>query len=114
MSHSYLDAVYQGKNDWWRYLLGVMTIVFCGFFCGSLAVAIVGIAFLLLTQPHPVMLQDPTQLNQALKQLLDSSSLSNFVLQNLPFVALILGIFLAVKLIHGRSVRSLISPSSTI
>lgn len=111
MSHSYLDAVYQGKNDWWRYLLGVITIVFCGFFCGSLAVVIAGIVFLLLTHPQPALLQDPAQLNQALTQLMDSPSLSNFVLQNLPFVALVFGIFLAVKLIHGRSLRSLISPS---
>ncbi|MBE9031503.1 CPBP family intramembrane metalloprotease [filamentous cyanobacterium LEGE 11480] len=110
MSHHYLDAVHQGKNDWWRYLFGVLVIVFCGFFFGSLFAAIAGIGLLALVNPDPTVMRNPDQLEPLLRDFLAASPLINFVVQNLPFIALMLGIFLAVKLLHGRSFRSLISP----
>lgn len=111
MRHHYLDAVHQGKNDWWRYLCGVLLIVFCGFLFGSLLAAIVGVAFLFIWGPDPTRLADPAQLEPLLTQFLATAHLPNFVVQNLPFIALILGLFLAVKLVHGRRFRSLISPN---
>jgi uncharacterized protein len=114
MSQHYLDAVHQGKNEWWRYLLGVLLILGGGFIIGSIFVTIVGMVLLLASNPDPTIFTDPQQLEPALLNLLNQPTIANFVVQNLQFVVLMLGIALAVKLVHGRRFRTLISPDASL
>jgi uncharacterized protein len=96
MKH-YLDAVYQGKNEWWRYVLGVLLIL------GVLAVvgAIITVIAILLLD----LFKQAT--------IFEQTTIPSFIVLNLTFAALMLGIALAVSLIHGREFYSLISPTAT-
>jgi hypothetical protein len=110
MSHHYLDAVRQGKNEWWRYLLGITLILGIGVVFGS-GLAAVGM-IILITVTHPrntaEILNSPT-FTQDIEKYLNPFPIPNFVIQNSAFIFLLLGIILAVKFVHGRRFRSLIS-----
>ncbi len=114
MSNHYLDAVRQGKNEWWRYLLGMILILGIGVVGGS-ALAAIGM-IILITVTHPSnaskILDSPTVIDD-LPKYLQSFPILNFIIHNLPFVLLFLGIILAVKFVHQRRCRSLISPDSS-
>lgn len=114
MSNHYLDAVRQGKNEWWRYLLGIILILGIGVVGGS-ALAAIGM-IILITVTHPSnaskILDSPTVIDD-LPKYLQSFPILNFIIHNLPFVLLFLGIILAVKFVHQRRCRSLISPDSS-
>ncbi|WNZ45265.1 type II CAAX endopeptidase family protein [Leptolyngbya boryana CZ1] len=114
MSNHYVDAVRQGKNEWWRYLLGMILILGIGVVGGS-ALAAIGM-IILITVTHPSnaskILDSPTVIDD-LPKYLQSFPILNFIIHNLPFVLLFLGIILAVKFVHQRRCRSLISPDSS-
>jgi uncharacterized protein len=112
MNH-YLDAVHQGKNEWWRYVLGVILILGVGLVVGSIVSAIVGLILLLLNHPNPAIFTDGKRFERALLDLFEQPTVPGFICQNLQFVVLMLGIAITVKLIHQRRFRSLISPAAT-
>ncbi len=112
MNH-YLDAVHQGKNEWWRYVLGIVVILGVGLVVGSIVTVIVGLLLLLLTRPDPAIFSDSKLFERALLDLFEQPTVPGFIGQNLQFVVLMAGIAIAVKLIHGRPFRSLISPGAT-
>jgi uncharacterized protein len=112
MKH-YLDAVHQGKNEWWRYVLGVLVILGVGLVVGAILTAIGGILLLLLTRPDPAIFSNAERFERALLDLFEQPTVPGFIGQNLQFVVLMAGIAIAVKLIHGRQFRSLISPAAT-
>jgi uncharacterized protein len=88
MKH-YLDAVYQGKNEWWRYVLGILL---------SLVMAVVvGVTVMVILMMAPF------------KQPM----IPFFIGVNSQFVGVIAGVAIAMKLIHDRQFRSLISPGAT-
>jgi uncharacterized protein len=113
MNH-YLDAVHQGKNEWWRYVLGIVVIMGVGLVVGAIVTAIVGLLFLLLSHPNPAIFSDSKLFERALLDLFEQPTIPGFIGQNLQFVVLMAGIAIAVKLIHRRPFRSLISPSATL
>jgi membrane protease YdiL (CAAX protease family) len=85
-SDRYLDLVRLGRNDWWRYVLGVVTIGFCWIVLGYLPYAfLVGAG-------------------------LESSPLLEFVAINLSIFMMLAGVAIAVKWIHRRPLLSLVSP----
>ena len=45
---SFVSAVHQGKNDWWRYVLGILTLMFAVIVPGSLVTGMAIIAVLLV------------------------------------------------------------------
>lgn len=98
MSKRYLDAVRQGKNAWWRYLLSVLLIVAFWLGLGSIPLVI----WLVADQFNDNILTVPIEDDQLLK----------YVVFSLSFCFLLLSIFLAVTVIHQRPLRSLISPDS--
>jgi uncharacterized protein len=115
MNRTYLDAARQGQNQWWRYLLGILLTLFLWFIVGGLITGI-GIALLiavpLLAQNlEPAALQ--TQLQQQLQRFLETASVETFVAINIPFLFFLLGLWIAVKTIHQRRFRSLISADRT-
>jgi uncharacterized protein len=112
MNH-YLDAVRQGKNDWWRYVLGVLVILGVGLLVGAMLTLLVGLLLILLSRPNPTIFNDPDRLERTLLAWIDQPTVSGFIGQNLQFVVLMLGIAIAVKLIHERRFCSLISPTAT-
>lgn len=85
----YLSLVHQGRNQWWRYTLGALVILFFWVGLGFLPYA-------LLAAARPL---DP---------LLD------YVAINFSIVMMLAGLTLAVKLIHRRPLMSLVSAERNI
>lgn len=85
----YLDLVHQGKNDWWRYALGVLTIAF--FWLGLGYLPLIFLAETGATNP-----------------------LVDYVAVNFSILTMLAGLAVTVKWIHGRPLRSLVTPESHI
>ncbi|BAZ42262.1 abortive infection protein [Calothrix sp. NIES-4101] len=108
MSQSYLEIAQQGKNNWWRYLLGIILIFSFWLIIGSIVTAIfVGIIFRLRGLPL-------ADVEQQFEGFIKSASLDSFIAINLQFIFFAIGTFLAVKLIHQRKFLSLVSAESKI
>lgn len=85
----YLDLARQGKNEWWRYALGVLIIP--GFWLG---LGIVPYALLVRAE-----IFDP---------------LYDYLAVNLSIFMMLAGLALTVKLIHRRTLLSLITPEARV
>lgn len=93
---TYVEAAQQGKNDWWRYLLGVMVILVAWLVVGS--AASIGVAFALGGQADPSVL----------------GSVEYFLFVMVSFLFFFAGTLLAVALIHRRHPRTLITARERI
>ncbi len=105
---SYLDAARQGKASPWRYLGGICLVFFVWLGIGSLATGFVFVFFALLQGAGA---------NQILDLAADPASLGaipNFITLNISFVLFFSGIWLAVRSVHQRPFRSLITINPSI
>jgi uncharacterized protein len=116
MSQSYLDVARQGRNSWWRYLLGIFLILFLWLVVGSIVSLIVGSIFLTihLTQMGLDSEALQQQFQQQLLVFLKTPSLGAYVTVNIPFIFFGLAILLVTKGLHQRSVRTLINGDNYI
>ena len=105
MSVGYLDAAEEGKNEWWRYLIAVALILFFWLVLGSIPV--VAAAAVVLTDDNPATGVGPFGLTGV-------DPLLNFILLMFSFVAFLLGITIAVRFVHRRPLRSLVTPAPRI
>lgn len=87
----YLDLVYQGRNDWWRYGLGAFTIAFFW----------LGLGYL----PYSYLAgEDAAQ----------SQPLVDFLAVNFSIFMMLAGLAVALMWIHGRPLRSLVTPDARV
>ncbi|MEZ0397342.1 MAG: CPBP family intramembrane glutamic endopeptidase [Anaerolineales bacterium] len=99
--HPYLDLARLGRNDWWRYLLAVLLILIFWQFLGAIPLALLLGWYLLDGDPATDLgAYGPTG---------DETSI--FVASMLASVFFLAGIFLAVRYIHARPLRTLITPA---
>jgi membrane protease YdiL (CAAX protease family) len=85
----YLDLARQGRNAWWRYLLGAITILF----------------FWLVPGFTPYVL---------LAEVAPESLLLDYVTANFSFLMMLAGLALTVKVIHRRPLLTLVTPAAGI
>ena len=85
----YLDLVHLGKNAWWRYALGALTIAFFW----------LGLGYLPLILVPEERLADP---------------LTGFLMVNFSIFMMLAGLWLTMKLIHRRPLRTLITPEERV
>jgi uncharacterized protein len=97
MSNSYLSIAQHGKNQWWRYLCGVLLILFWFMVVGTIAALIV----------YASMGGDLSQ--KALAELGKSRSLTAFITNNIPCVFGLVGTIVTVQSLHRRSGWTLIN-----
>jgi uncharacterized protein len=100
MSLDYLSIARQGKNHWWRYVLGIFLSIFVSGIVG--VIISLGVAFSLTGD-----------IEAALK-INKSRSIEAFVDSNIPFIFWFWGTILAVRGIHGRSAWGLIGADHRI
>jgi membrane protease YdiL (CAAX protease family) len=81
----YLDLACAGRNDWWRYLLGVSLILFFWIVVGFVPYAV-------------------------LARLYALDDLLTYIAVNLSIVMMLAGLALAMRFVHRRPLRSLIGP----
>jgi uncharacterized protein len=110
MTHHYLEAARQGKNDWWRYLVGILMVISGALILGTIAALILAGIVLAL---------DPTISPGAnpgirLQQFITSASPWALTANLMPHFVGSLILFVVVALLHQRSPLSLISPERNI
>jgi hypothetical protein len=86
----YLDLAREGRNEWWRYALGVVTIAFFWLVLGHVPYLLLGGA---------VVEMDP---------LLD------FVAINFSIFMMLAGLAVTMKLVHRRPLLSLVTPEARV
>ncbi len=86
----YLDLARLGRNEWWRYALGVFTIAFFWLVLGY-------VPYILLVGSG-----------------LETSPLFDFVAINFSIFMMLAGLALTVKLIHRRPLLSLVTPEAGV
>lgn len=104
--NEYLKISDKGKNEWWRYLVSCSSI----FFVFIIASIVVGIVLVILT-----ILKDPSGSSiAAFSQTSNYGDLNIgweyvYTLMNIPFVILLVGLFLIIRFVHHRPIHTLIS-----
>jgi hypothetical protein len=105
---SFLDNSRLGKGSAWRYLAGISLILFIWLIAGSLITAMLILILAVMRgfgpEDIPRLAADPGILGQTPYFLVLSSN----------FVIMFLGIWLTVRLVHGRSLRSVITAAGAI
>ncbi|HTX91260.1 MAG TPA: CPBP family intramembrane glutamic endopeptidase, partial [Anaerolineales bacterium] len=102
---AYLDLARQGKNAWWRYTLGVLLILGLWQVVGAFPLAAV---FVL------ERLAGNSQAGIEAGGVVGVGPLLGFTLELLPSLFFLAGLFLAVRFIHGRPFRTLITPRPSL
>jgi uncharacterized protein len=116
MSQSYLDIARQGRNSWWRYLLGILIILFLWLIAGG----IISLIFLTILVTIPLAQRGlesqefQQQFQQQIQQFMSTPSVGAYIAVNIPFIFFCLGIFLVVIALHRRPFLTLISANRSI
>ena len=102
---SYLDLARQGKNDWWRFVLAVLTVFFFWQVLGAIPTVLLylGASF----GDDPAALAAPAD-GVGIDPLLAFTAL---MLASLFFL---LGLYLALRFIHRRRLLTLVTPAASI
>jgi hypothetical protein len=105
---SYLDAATQGNSSVWRYIVGTLSILFIWLAIGGIATAVLLIIFSVF---QGLNLTDITQL------IYDPNLLGYipyYLVVNVGFAFFYIGIWLTVRLLHARPLRSVVTAGSSI
>ena len=103
-SLSFLSNARRGLNEWWRWLLGIFLILFMWIGIGS-------IPFLTACQ----YLQDSgiSQFQCNGTQISGDSVIPNYILQHYGFIIGIIGIWIAVRLVHKKPLTQVVTGRKT-
>lgn len=113
MSNTFIQLALRGKNDWWRYCLGLLFTI-ATFLTGSV-VTLSLFALYLATDGDPATAWiAPSELSPGQLPIVGVSSTLTFAVNNLGFLFFLAGLALSVRLLHMRSLRSLITPAAKI
>lgn len=113
VTHSFIQIAQQGRNEGWRYVIGALITLFTFIVPGSLAYILLLRMYVQVDSDLKAMLL-PEALTDTASNGDAVSALALFVCSNLSFLFFWLGIYLAVRFLHGRSLHSLITPKVRI
>lgn len=100
---AFIDLPQRGLTEWWRYALGYVTVLFSWLVVGSIPAA--GLVVWMMIDGNP-----DTYVDLATGAFMGIDAMLVFVVVNSSFWFLLLGLFVAVRLIHQRPFRTLITP----
>jgi uncharacterized protein len=110
-NQNYLNASNQGENQWWRYLIGTLIILFFYLVLGSIAALVI---FLANTQVSGTDLSDSVLLTKKFEDFLKIPSISAYTAVNMIPLFGAIGLLIAVIFIHRRKVTSLVRADRVI
>jgi membrane protease YdiL (CAAX protease family) len=102
---TYLDLARLGKNEWWRYIIAVLLILFMWQVLGALP----SLALIIWTMlgGHP-----QTKIGSGSLPVLDTTV--GFITLMLGSAFFMGGIYIAIRFIHRRSFQTLVTPAKSI
>ena len=101
----YLNLALLGKNEWWRYVLAVLLILFMWQILGALPAAAL-IIWEIIRHGFPA--------GQSATVLPGMDTTAGFFAIMLASVFLMIGIFLAIRFLHHRPMRTLFTPYKAV
>jgi membrane protease YdiL (CAAX protease family) len=104
--NAYLDLARKGKNEWWRFILAVALILVLWQILG--AIPSVFLLIWVLADGNPQTGISPSA------QFVGVDPLLGFSVTLIASVLFLVGIFLAIRFIHNRPFRTLVTPAPTI
>ena len=110
-SQNYLNASEQGKNQWWRYSIGILLILFFYLILGSIAALII---FILNDRASSIDLSDSVLLTKKFEAFLKIPSTSAYAVANMPSLFGAIGLLITVVFIHQRKLTSLVRADRAI
>lgn len=105
MNQTYLDIARQGKNSWWRYLLGIFFMLFFGLVGTIVGQLLVSIAFLNII--YYILITNFLE-NFQFTQDPIPSYLFDYTYTHFPYIFCILVIFITLRWLHQRPFMTLI------
>lgn len=105
----FFESAVQGKNDWWRYLLGIL-LVLMAYLIGQLP--LLG-AMVWFGERKLGYMPDQAILSSMDFVALGMDRNLGFLLMMLIFVFALMGLWMVVRVLHGRSLRSLVGSDTT-
>ncbi|MEM9908202.1 MAG: type II CAAX endopeptidase family protein [Cyanobacteria bacterium P01_D01_bin.44] len=107
MTRAYLKLAQQGKNNWWRYLLGVLLVLFFWQVLGSVPF----LAFVAVLEADG----DPaTFFNQATLSFEGVGPLLPYLVLNCSIILSLVGLYITVRWLHRRRFIGLITPARSL
>ena len=107
IKNAFLDQVNLGQTEWYRYMFGLVLILFFWLILGSVFVAVPMVWAMIDANPE-------TAVNMQTGFVNGIDPIINYITLNLTFALLVLGVFIVVRFVHGRPFRSLITPAKQI
>lgn len=112
MKQSFLRSVEQGQNAIWRYLVGLLFAILCGFigfYWVGISIAWTIAAF----TPIFEKIIDEGETKENINQVSNFSLETSYISIHFAYAFFCIGIFLVVKFLHRRKMLTLISPDAT-
>lgn len=107
MTNKYLSLAKKGKNTWWRYLVSILIILVFYQIIGVIPLVILGGMLTLDNDPA-------TQLNPETLQFEGISPLLPYIVTNIVFISLLIGLYISIRLLHQRQLITLVTPHQRI
>ncbi|NJO43340.1 MAG: hypothetical protein HC865_22815 [Cyanobacteria bacterium RU_5_0] len=86
MSQRYLNVARQGKNRWWRYLLGILLTFILWQIVGGLTAGLI-LVIVFFAANGSAIFSSPSLLQQQLEAFIQTASIQAFAILNLPFIS---------------------------
>ena len=113
MSNAYIQLARQGRNQWWRYLLGTIFSFFLFIAGGTLTLGLFTAYIANDSDPNTQVLS-PEAVAAGQPFIVGASPLALYVVYNLAFPFFLLGIYLSLHFLHRRSFQTLFTPANRI
>lgn len=113
MPNAFIQLALQGRNDSWRYLVGLLITVF-SLVLGSTAVLQLFMLYVEFDGNPETIVLEASALSWGQSPVEGISPTLMFVINGLGFLFFFGGIAGVVRGLHGRSLRSLITPEATL
>lgn len=103
----FLDAARLGRNDWWRYLMGLGFIMFATIFVGGVPLGAAVIYLAIAGNPA-------TSVDMTTGALIGVNPAISLALSLAPFVFAFFALLITAQVIHARPAASLVAPGRPI
>lgn len=107
MASPYFDLALEGKNNWWRYALGMLIAIVLWF-------GVTTALFMLLGMWTVIDGNPSTYVDTKAGSFVGIDPFVNYIILNMGHIAMLLGLFLAVRFLHKRRLLTLVTPDTKI